>query len=133
MTTPPHASGRVRKIAWTCCAILWVLAFAATHIPLQRIPKLPGGDEFLHLAGFAVLTVVYGFALAAQGVAFRRRVVVTVVTMVLYAMLDETTQPLVNRHAHVSDWLADSAGALVGSGVLELAIKVWRRTTRNNQ
>ncbi len=103
----------LRRVSRIVLAVAWLTAFIFTHIPAERLPTLPTSDKLLHMAAYAALAVVFYLTLAVHEVRPLRRAVLVAGLLVLYAVFDETTQPLVNRYASVADGLADAAGALV--------------------
>ena len=104
------------------CAATWLGAFVATHVPQPRLPYLVASDKVLHFAGFLLLSSLLLLTVAAFGAARTRRVVMVIFTVMVYAALDEITQPLTGRHASVLDWAADVAGALAGVVIVEAAL-----------
>ena len=98
--------------------VFWIAALTATHIPQQKLPKLPTSDTGLHLLGFFVLGSLFWLSLLAYGIRAMHRIPLVIFTLMIYAALDETTQALVNRTPALGDWAADSAGMF-------LAVVVW--------
>jgi len=99
-----------RRLVWIT-ALTWIAAFVATHVPAKELPVLIGADKVLHAIGYAVLAGVLLITLTAFRVAPLHRIPFVVAVCVIYAGLDELTQPLVNRSAELGDWLADMTGA----------------------
>ena len=132
-----RASGTSRgagRPATILFAILWLSAFVITHLPRSRLPGVPAGDKVLHAVGFFGLTGAFVLTLSLRGVRRRRRVVVAALAMVAYAAFDEITQPLFNRHAAWSDWMADILGAAAAIAAVELMLAVRpRRGTGANE
>jgi VanZ family protein len=110
------------------CAVLWLLAFAATHTPLPDTGEFRVGDKTLHLVGYAGLTFSLMLAMGASGVKRRRRILTAALALPAYGLFDESTQPLVGRHASGWDWLVDLAGIAIAVVAFELlAALVARR------
>ncbi len=125
MRRRPIASPDTIRFTRLALAVVWLTAFAATHVPGTHMPALYAGDELLHFIGFFCLASILMLGLFLRGRQRRRRVVTALVVMVLYGALDELTQPLVNRGAAWGDWLADVGGAVAAVLVWELAL-AWR-------
>ncbi|MCK4601226.1 MAG: VanZ family protein [Phycisphaerae bacterium] len=125
---------RARRPILTGCVAIWVFTFVATHIPAQRLPPLPVSDVLLHAAAFFILGSLFWLTLTGYRTARSYRIPLVICTMIIYASLDEATQPLVNRHAALDDWLADIAGAAAAVVAWEIAGFVLdrrRRTARH--
>ena len=119
-----------RRLATFTCALLWLGAFLASHVPPARAPDLGAEDKTLHAVGFFALTTAFWLALFVRGWAGPRRVAVALVTMAAYAAFDEITQPLVGRYAEWSDWLADVVGSTVAVSAAEMFLVLRRRLRR---
>ena len=135
MNYSPIILRRQKRFSLIVCVVLWVCAFVASHVPLERMPKTHVGDKWLHFVGFFGLAGVFLLTLTAYGVARLRRAAIVICVMVGYAAFDEGTQPLFNRHAAFSDWLADVCGAAAAVIVLEVLLllleKLRRRSARS--
>lgn len=106
----------------------WLFLATTTHLPKLTLPQIapPNSDKVIHAASYALLAWL-GWQFAAT---FRPRPSGWLVwqlgaLFVGYAALDELTQPLVNRHGDVVDWLCDATGVVVVLAGLE-----WRRRVR---
>ena len=113
--------------------VTWLAAFTATHLPKEAVPEIPATDWTLHLVGYFVLAGLFAGALTACGVRRARRAALAVSVFAAYAAFDEITQPLVNRHASVHDWLADLIGVVLALAAWEVAVAVWQRRSRARQ
>jgi VanZ family protein len=116
----------LRRAATVICAVVWLAAATATHIPMESLSDVPVGDVVLHFVGYLGLTCVYLLTLRLHGVRLSRRVLLTTPILLLYGVLDEATQPLVNRFASIHDWLADAAGVSAAC-LLDAAIALLQR------
>jgi VanZ family protein len=113
--------------------VTWTSAFVATHIPAGKVPDTGMQDTSLHLVGFLGLAGVFWFALAAYGNATRRRILIVIVTMMIYGALDEYTQAYFHRDTSASDWLMDVLGTLCAVALLEAISRLtgwWRPAPR---
>ena len=116
---------------WRCvlgclCAAAWIAAFVATHLPPRDLPAVEISDKVLHSAGFAGLSALLTLTLAVFGLARWRRIPLAIGLIILYAAVDEITQPLVHRTADVHDFLADALGGLLALVVCELLLALRR-------
>ena len=64
----------------------------------------------------------------SKGVSRRKRFLRAAIIILIYAALDEITQPLVNRYASIIDWLADAAG--MGVAILTDLIIGWVKSAK---
>ncbi len=126
-------SRKHKRLTLIACSLLWVSAFVLTHIPLRAIPQVAGGDKTLHFVGYLVLGCVFSLTLLVRKTARVRRIFAVVVVMMLYASVDEITQLLVNRHATLTDWTADVAGAIAGVILVEVILVIAYRTARKTE
>ncbi|HDZ21778.1 hypothetical protein LCGC14_0454520 [marine sediment metagenome] len=114
-----------RRPLTVVCAVLWIAAFAATHVSVATIRKAPLpslGDSVLHLIGYLGLTGALLLTLLAHGRCFRRRTITAVAVMAVYATVDEYTQPLFGREAALAEWSANLVGAALAIVIFELAV-----------
>jgi VanZ family protein len=110
-------SAWIRRLAKILCAVVWLAAATATHVPLPALGEVPAGDVVLHFTGFLGLACVFLLTLRLHGIPLPRRIVLSIPILLLYGVLDESTQPLVNRYCSLTDWLADAAGVFVAVGL----------------
>lgn len=101
---------RVRHGVLILCVILWMGAFTATHVPGEDLPEFHTSDTVLHVTGFAGLASTFFVTLAAYGVSRIHRIPTGICIMMIYAALDESTQPFFHRSQDIMDWLADLGG-----------------------
>ena len=127
MNAGPTSARPGRRWLLAACVLLWICAFVITHVPAPAMPALPADDATLHAVGFFALTAVFVLTLAAYGRPRARRIAIAVVTMAVYGALDELTQPLVNRYAAWSDWLADLIGAIAAVAATEALLALRTR------
>jgi len=112
---------RWRRGLTVALAVLWAMAFVATHIPAGRMPSTHVSDRVLHVIGFGGLSTALGVAMLAHRLGRARRALLGLAVLATYAAFDELTQPLVARTASAYDWLANLAGAVLGLAGVELA------------
>lgn len=107
------SSARRYPIIWIALAIYWLGLFIATHLPPRHIPPVPVSDKIEHFTGFAILAILLSIAIGRR--VQPRAFAVVLAICLIYAALDEWTQPFVGRTCDLKDWLADGGGAIVGS------------------
>jgi len=118
------AARRHRRALSLACAIVWLGAFAATHVPPKRLPSPGVSDLALHAAGYFVLASAFWLALWSRETGRSHRAAALLIVMLGYAAADELTQPLVGRSSAWGDFLADAAGAAAALIVWEAM--AWR-------
>ena len=116
--------------SWTAVLVVgWLVQATLTHLPADRLPPVHTSDKTAHYMAYLVLGLLLTRTLAAWGVAPRRRASLAAAILLAWGGLDEITQPLVNRHASVLDWLAD-AGGIATAVALDAAADLFRRLRR---
>jgi VanZ family protein len=111
-----------RMWAWLPVAAYMALIFYFSSLshPDEELPKFlfeALGDKVLHMIEFAVLGVLCyrAFRRAAGPFGAEYAVVFAILTASLYGVTDELHQAFVPfRTATWSDWMADTAGGMVG-------------------
>ena len=104
-------------------AVYWVISAIVTHVPplIEPDPDRPPGlplDKFAHFFGFAALAWLLMNALTARPTrGLGTCVVLTTVACLVYAVLDEITQPPFGRTADIRDFYADLLGMCLGLGL----------------
>ena len=106
---------RTFKIPWLIAALGTLLViFALTHLPQSvavRQLNVTSLDKILHIAAYCLL----GYMLL-RAIRLRSKFVSFLIVLGLVAVigvLDELTQPLVQRTASIADWLADCGGVCI--------------------
>lgn len=95
----------------------WISCFTITHIPGWWLPPATVGanDKVIHGCMYLGLTLLVFYAFN-QSKSLRTGLRVLGI-LIIYAALDEGTQPWVDRHADWLDFLADTLGILLGTTV----------------
>ncbi|MCS7034070.1 MAG: VanZ family protein [Phycisphaerae bacterium] len=127
MTTPQDRTPRGSGWLGPVLALYWLALFAVTHLPQAALPKTHLGDKLEHFLAYAVLGGLLTAWMARRRARMRHPMVVALITVLGYAAIDELTQPVVNRHADLRDWLADAIGAAVGVGVSSIVLYFCHR------
>ena len=132
MTRPAYRWPARRAIA-AICAVWWVAAAIATHVPIKSLPASAPGPSILHVIGYAVTTSLFLITLIAHGIPAPRRWIVAVLVIAAYAAVDESTQPWVGRDGSVDDWYADLIGMAFALAMIEVPaalVRFRQRTVR---
>jgi VanZ family protein len=111
-----------RLISWLPPLVYMAVIFAVSAQP-NPFPEVTArvSDKVLHLVEYSGLAGLFVRALAREGLGWRDAVLAAIVMTSLYGASDEYHQAFVpNRIPAVSDWVADSLGALVGASVFRL-------------
>lgn len=101
---------RLSRILWAITIAYWLFIFVMTHIPQQRIPRVPVTDKTAHLVAYFVLGCLLGASMWASNPSSRSISLWVILIGMAYGAFDELTQPLMNRFCEWNDWLADSVG-----------------------
>ena len=119
---------RLRRFAWFITILLWAASFYGTHLPAPRLPVVAVQDKTIHFIAFFGVGVALFWAMRLAKPA-RRELGATVLGILLvYAAIDEWTQPLAGRSCELADWYADAAGA--AAAVVVCSAVVWIRGAR---
>jgi VanZ family protein len=107
----------LRSAPWgwrIACGVYLAVLFAATHIPLRMEGlSVYNNDKLLHLAAYGGLGALFGWQ-AGRSANWRRAAWLAWFAILVWAGLDELTQPWFHRTLDVYDWLADAAGSALG-------------------
>lgn len=127
MTDQGHFARRYRRAILIACVVAWLAEVVATHIPAPRAPHLHVSDKVVHTVAYFLLGGLFWLTLLAYGMRRWKRTLYVLVTLAVYAALDELTQELVTgRHAAVGDWLADMIGLVTVVVLTELVAAILR-------
>jgi VanZ family protein len=127
--------------AWLQAALPWgtaaytVLLVCATHYPrpqeiLGTGPGVPS-DKTMHVVAYFLLAGLAAATLATRGRWTVARVAGLAVGLVLFAAVDEATQPFFSRFADWLDWVGDCAGIALGIGAVAVVVVAVARRGRD--
>ena len=112
-------------------AVYWPVLVIVFHMPLEPQPPGPGLplDKVVHVSAFLVLGALVTWVArparrASGGIPFTTRMTIFL-GLVLYALVDEITQPLTGRSIELGDLAGDAIGALAGISVYHVLVG-WR-------
>lgn len=128
--TNRNFKSRHRRTLRNTLIMIWVAAFTATHIPASHIPVGHLSDATLHLLGYAGLAALFWATLLAYGHRAFRRSYIAALVLILYAALDEATQPLVGRSGSIRDWCFDCLGVGASLATCEITGALQRLARR---
>jgi VanZ family protein len=115
---------------WLAASLLClILVLTLTHIPHEALPKILQEnmlDKVEHIAAYGLIAFL--FLQALPNPAPLALSAVGLLVLAVIGILDEATQPLVNRHASVWDYVADLVGILLAC-VIFLVKKLLRFDT----
>lgn len=104
-------------LVWMLAAYTVVLVYATHHPhPQQLIGEGEGvpSDKSLHFFAYALLSSLAAATLWAWRRWTPAGVAAFIPAILVFAALDEATQPLFRRQADVWDWVSDAGGAVFG-------------------
>jgi VanZ family protein len=129
-----------KKYIYSALILYWIILLLATSLPGPSLPDIGGGDKVKHFAAYAVLTMLLTLAIKVQdkkpGLK-KYAFLLSVGVASFYGMADEIHQMFIpGRNCEFLDWIADTAGALIGSLIVYFALfiihKQKKRKLRNH-
>lgn len=132
----PVVPGWLRDALPWITAAYAVLLVCATHYPrpqeiLGSGPGVPS-DKTMHVVAYFLLAGLAAATLGARGSWTVSRVAGLTAGLVVFAAVDEVTQPFFSRFADRLDWAADCAGIALGVGAVAVVVAVLSRRGRND-
>jgi len=126
--TRAGAKGSRSRWAWALTVLYMALIFFLSSLP-NPLPVLTASvsDKILHGVEYAGLAGLMCFALRASGLSPAGALVLAAAAASAYGVTDEWHQSFVpSRDGNVGDWLADTAGALVGAAGASVFLRLLR-------
>ncbi|NNE08174.1 MAG: VanZ family protein [Gemmatimonadetes bacterium] len=111
---------RDRRNRWLAAAVGWtILMIIGSSIPSSsRTVPLFAYDKIFHLIEYAIFSILWGgYLRLALGIRGWRAALIAILVGTTCGALDELYQGQVGRSTDVKDWIADTAGAVLGQGV----------------
>ena len=108
-------------------AAYWLVMFVATHLPGSVVHLGGHTDKLYHFGAFCGLAVLFCFCVGCfRTLRFWQYAGISG-GIACYGIVDELTQTLAkNRTADPLDWLADMCGAIAGTLIFAVAVRVFR-------
>ena len=120
-----------RKAILVIFILMWIGAFTATHIPNSSIPQAVHdlGYITLHIIGFWGLSSWFILTLIAYNVSPPlRRILVVLLTMTIYAAIDEYTQQFFGRGTSLAEWFIDTVATMVALVIWESIFRLTKKS-----
>jgi len=118
----------VRLLAAATAAYTAILLFATHHPqPSDLVGELTHRDKTLHFTAYGLLGLLVAATIAAAARLSPRTVAAAVAGLMVFAAVDELTQPLFGRATELLDWVFDSAGIVAGFAAVLVAWALVRR------
>lgn len=111
---------RDRRNRWLAAAIGWtIVMIIGSSIPSSsRTVPLFAYDKIFHLIEYAIFSILWGgYLRLALGVRGWRAVLLAILIGTVCGALDELYQGQVGRSTDPKDWMADTAGAILGQAL----------------
>lgn len=103
------------NIKWLTIAILFTaVVILLTHIPHDVMPErlqVSGLDKIEHIVAYGAITFLFVLSLRARPSLLSAAVLFFAILAL--GVIDELTQPFVNRTASLADWLANVTGIVI--------------------
>ncbi|HEX2973615.1 MAG TPA: VanZ family protein [Tepidisphaeraceae bacterium] len=116
----------IRRTLLVLTIAYWLLALLMTHLPKPPALGPSVGDKGQHLVGYGLLAAMLFLTLWICRPTLRWIGGYVLLTVLVYGLIDEMTQPLTGRSCDIYDWLADLAGAGMAVGLLSGVKWLWR-------
>ncbi len=115
MSDVPSA-GKLRRLIQIALVLFWIALLTATHLPPRHMPSVKVNDKVEHLAAYTMLATLIGLSWDGRQ-SVRLVLLATLLIVMCSGAIDEWTQPIFGRDCEFNDWLADCAGAAIGSTI----------------
>lgn len=112
-------------LKWIPAFIIFAISFyLSSQSTIQKIPAFPHADKLVHFVCFGGLAfwVAFGCNLSENQ---KIKILLPTIIVSIYGIIDEIHQSFTpGRSSTISDWIADTLGALFGSFVFYLVVKI---------
>ena len=119
-------------LKWLPALLIFMISFYLSSQPtIPQIPSFPFADKIVHFICFGGLAFWVAFGCNLTGKS-KKEIILPTIIVSLYGILDEIHQSFTpGRSSTVSDWIADTIGAILGSVAFFLLIKVLKNRKNN--
>jgi VanZ family protein len=114
----------LRPVLLTLTILYWLLVIAMNHLPRPPHVGSSMSDTTKHLMSFGLLGSLLYLSIWAVRPNRRWPGLYAMALILVYAALDEWTQPLTGRSCEMRDFLADVIGAAAGLFVVGV-VRCW--------
>ena len=126
----------IKIIKWIPALIIFGIGFnLSSQSSIGKMPAFPYADKVVHLICFAGLAFWVAFGCNLSGKS-KKEVILPTIIVSLYGIMDEIHQSFTpGRSSTISDWIADTLGAILGSFAFFFLIKILqnRKNSKNPQ
>lgn len=110
--------------------VYWVILFTATTLPARDLPTTGVSDKIEHFSAYLILAILLNLTLMFQNKypnLKKKAWLFTLMFSLVYGGLDEIHQYFIpGRDCDIIDWLADTAGVLIGLGIVRIFINYFK-------
>ncbi len=114
-------------LKWLPALLIFMISFYLSSQPIiQKMPSFPFADKIVHFICFGGLAFWVAFGCNISG--FRlKEIILPSFIVSFYGIIDEIHQSFTpGRSSTVSDWIADTLGAILGSFAFFLLVKILK-------
>lgn len=129
----PRCNGCVRVISALClvgAVLVTVALLIGTHLPPGNVPRVVlqiAPDKILHAVGYGTLAFLLYGGIRVRVHRRLRTYVWVILAVAALSVIDEMTQPLTGRDRDLLDFLASTAGAVLGATAAVFAEQIFVR------
>lgn len=112
------ATRTIGRVAWVVLALYTLTLLTLTHLP--KPPNVfieRASDKTLHFLAYGTLSILAYTAAVLHWPTRRHLAGWVLVACMVFGAIDESTQPMFNRHADVKDYLFDVIGMCCGLSI----------------
>ena len=114
-------------LKWLPALLIFMISLYLSSQPIiQKMPSFPFADKIVHFICFGGLAFWVAFGCNISG--FRlKEIILPSFIVSFYGIIDEIHQSFTpGRSSTVSDWIADTLGAILGSFAFFLLVKILK-------
>lgn len=110
--------------------VYWLILFTATTLPTRDLPATGVSDKIEHFSAYLILAILLNLTLMFQNKypnLKKKAWLFTLMFSLVYGGLDEIHQYFIpGRDCDILDWLSDTAGVLIGLGIVRIFINYFK-------